>query len=202
MPRAPATTEQIARRRAAILDAAATELAERGYRGATIHRIARRAGLADGTVYNYFDSKEDLLTGLLERLQRLERRKLDLGTRPPGQLRALIEAWVERRLEPAWERADLLRALLPALLADADLRARYRTEVLEPSLEGVRKVLERLGDGGRIRRFDARTGARAVSALVLGLVLLKLLEDDGLPARAGALVEPVTELLLDGLNGP
>jgi AcrR family transcriptional regulator len=45
----------------AILEAAGTVLQEHGVRGMTMERVATRAGLAAGSLYNYFDSKDDLL---------------------------------------------------------------------------------------------------------------------------------------------
>lgn len=199
MPRAPVTPGQIAARRDTILDAAAVELAERGYHGATVRRIARRAGLAEGTLYNYFPGKEALLTGLLERLQRGARRKIDLGTRSPGDLRAVIEAWAESRLAPAWAETELLRSVLPALLVDGELRARYRREVLGPSILAVEDFLRRLQAAGRIRPLDVENGARVISATVLGLALLRLLQEEGLSERPADLVGPITDLLLQGL---
>jgi len=47
----------IEERRNQILDAAARLFARKRYRGATIREIAREAGAAEGSIYNYFDSK-------------------------------------------------------------------------------------------------------------------------------------------------
>lgn len=44
-----------------ILDAAVEVIAERGYFKSPVNEIARRAGVADGTVYLYFKSKDDVL---------------------------------------------------------------------------------------------------------------------------------------------
>ena len=54
-----------------LLDAAAAEFAARGYRGATVDAIARRAGLSKGTFYWVFDSKDDVFRALLE--ERIDR---------------------------------------------------------------------------------------------------------------------------------
>jgi TetR/AcrR family fatty acid metabolism transcriptional regulator len=54
------------RKRGAILRAAVEVFAERGYFGARMREVADRAGVADGTVYLYFEGKEDLLVSLLE----------------------------------------------------------------------------------------------------------------------------------------
>lgn len=53
-------------RREDILDAALRVFAERGIRGATVAHIARAAGVAKGTFYLYFDSKEQLVGALKE----------------------------------------------------------------------------------------------------------------------------------------
>ncbi|NJC34929.1 AcrR family transcriptional regulator [Sphingomonas jejuensis] len=48
-----------------ILDAAAAEFGERGFHEAGISRITQRAGVALGTFYTYFDSKEAVFTALV-----------------------------------------------------------------------------------------------------------------------------------------
>ncbi len=68
-------------RRAAILDAAAAELAGAGFEGSSYNRIIARAGVSKGAMYYYFDGKEDLvLTTLLDAVERARR---VLGEPPP-----------------------------------------------------------------------------------------------------------------------
>jgi len=54
-------------KREAILDAAVVEVARRGYYQTTVAMIARRAGVADGTIYLYFANKDEILSSLFER---------------------------------------------------------------------------------------------------------------------------------------
>ena len=54
-------------KREAILDAAVVEIARHGYYQTTVAMIARRAGVADGTIYLYFSNKEKILFSLFER---------------------------------------------------------------------------------------------------------------------------------------
>jgi TetR/AcrR family transcriptional regulator, transcriptional repressor for nem operon len=54
-------------RRQAILDAAASLLADNGLSGTSIEAVARSAGIAKGTVYLYFASRSDLLAALRTR---------------------------------------------------------------------------------------------------------------------------------------
>jgi len=50
-----------------IMDAAVVEIAHRGFHATTVARIAKRAGVADGTIYLYFKNKEEILFSLFDR---------------------------------------------------------------------------------------------------------------------------------------
>ena len=53
-------------RKRAILAAAAEELAERGFAGASYNRIIERAGISKGAMYYYFADKDDLYRTVLQ----------------------------------------------------------------------------------------------------------------------------------------
>lgn len=63
-------TERGRRTMRAILDAAADEFGERGFHEAAIARIAQRAGVAIGSFYTYFDSKEAVFRALVADMSR------------------------------------------------------------------------------------------------------------------------------------
>lgn len=49
-----------------IIDAAVIVIAENGYHQAQVSKIAKQAGVADGTIYLYFKNKEDILISLFK----------------------------------------------------------------------------------------------------------------------------------------
>lgn len=53
-------------KRQRILDAAVRVFAKKGYHGAKVAEIAKKAGVADGTIYLYFRNKEDILVSLFD----------------------------------------------------------------------------------------------------------------------------------------
>ncbi|MEU5406594.1 TetR/AcrR family transcriptional regulator [Nocardia asteroides] len=57
-------------RRTAIIDAATTLIAERGYHGTSLAAVADRVGLTQAGVLHYFPSKDALLSGVLEARER------------------------------------------------------------------------------------------------------------------------------------
>jgi AcrR family transcriptional regulator len=62
-----------ARRCAALLEAAALEFGERGYHDAAITGITQRAGVALGTFYTYFESKEEVFRALVRDMSQATR---------------------------------------------------------------------------------------------------------------------------------
>jgi TetR/AcrR family fatty acid metabolism transcriptional regulator len=69
-PRAAQTDAPPASKREAILRAAIDVFADRGYFNAQVADVARAAGVAAGTVYLYFKSKDDLLVSIFDRSMR------------------------------------------------------------------------------------------------------------------------------------
>lgn len=199
MPResAQARDRRVAQRRAAILDAATREFAGSGFAAARVASIASRAGVAAGTIYNYFDDKGGILLALLQRLHRAERRKIDFGSRPPADLGEFLEAYFRQRIEVLWQQRRLLRAVLPHLLVDPRLRQRYRAEVLAPMLSQGIRMFEGFVAAGEVRQLDPEPVVRAVSSLVMGSVVLGLLEERAPDPEAPA---QLAGLVLDGIG--
>ena len=52
-----------------IIDSAVIVIAENGYHQAQVSKIAKEAGVSDGTIYLYFKNKEDILNDLLQALK-------------------------------------------------------------------------------------------------------------------------------------
>src|SRR5690625_4144922 len=49
-----------------IIDAAVKVIAENGYHGSQVSKIAKQAGVADGTIYLYFKNKDDILVSVFQ----------------------------------------------------------------------------------------------------------------------------------------
>jgi TetR/AcrR family transcriptional regulator, fatty acid metabolism regulator protein len=81
-------------KRQRILQAAAKVFARKGYHGARVSEIARRADVADGTIYLYFRNKEDILVSLFDEvmIEHLRQAREELGALQggaPEKLRAI-----------------------------------------------------------------------------------------------------------------
>jgi AcrR family transcriptional regulator len=81
----------------AIIEAAAQVLEQRGYQGATTNRIADRAGVSVGTLYQYFNNKDEIFNALIEQEAATFLRALEASIAPPDRehreaIRLLLEA--------------------------------------------------------------------------------------------------------------
>ena len=86
-------------RRQAIIDAAVQVFAQKGFFGAKVSEIAETAGVADGTIYLYFRSKDELLISLFEEKMELIidelTRLLDPIENPEEKVRRYVVAHLE-----------------------------------------------------------------------------------------------------------
>jgi AcrR family transcriptional regulator len=188
-----------AARRAQILDAATQVFAAKGFSRATIHDIAQAARIADGTIYNYFANKTDLLFGLLDRLNDTERRPVSLAQAANAPYVDFFRAYLAERVEALWSNADLLRAVLPELLANPELRARYYGNVIAPTMALGEDAFQALIAYGQMRELDVPLTTRILAGALLGLMVMQLLGDETLAERWREIPDALSALVLPGL---
>ncbi len=96
---AHSTLERAADKRERILTAAERIFARHGFFAAKVADVAKEAGVADGTIYLYFKSKDDLLISVFERrMQQLLaalRAAVASKTKPRDQLRAFVKTYLQ-----------------------------------------------------------------------------------------------------------
>jgi TetR/AcrR family transcriptional regulator, fatty acid metabolism regulator protein len=95
-----------ATKRAAVADAAAKVFAQQGVSGTAVSDIARAAGIAQGTFYLYFESKDDVLLAVAEQFVAslggtLESSLPGAEASAPERLRSLVQALVSLAATPA-----------------------------------------------------------------------------------------------------
>jgi AcrR family transcriptional regulator len=187
-------------REAQILDAATRVFASKGFRAATTKEIAAEAGISEGTIYNYFDSKYDLLIAMSKRLALESLHQLD-ALPPEKNVRGYITAVVTNRFQLLIKHMDLIRALMPEVLVDDDLRRVYTEEVLSPAVTYLGALIENRTKAGVFRQVKTDIVGRAMIGAVMSFGYLWLREPSLLGERSQEeLVSEVVGLFLDGLR--
>jgi AcrR family transcriptional regulator len=194
-------------RRTQILEAATRVFARKGFDGATIADIARAARLSEGSIYNYFRSKEELLVHIPDHLVRPALIPLlDAPAAPETiadveeQLLVLARNMVGRIKENAWFLKVFVSAL-PRLSTAA--RERYMS--LLP-LRAAEKLEEFLREGTRRGIFrkdlDAVVASRAFPGMLLIFLMMQevLLEKQLIPRDYDTIAKETVRLFLHGIT--
>jgi AcrR family transcriptional regulator len=157
-----------------ILGAARSVIAELGVREASMERIAQAAGISKGTIYLYFENKEELLGravehGFAELMDRL-RSAVEIETTAVDQLAALARA----SLEHAGDARAFFRALIePGSLGPESfsLLATRFTQQSEDYIDFVSGVIQRGIASGEFRGVSPRGVASLISGSLRAAVL-------------------------------
>lgn len=187
-------TERGRRTLRAMLDAAAAEFGERGFHDASIARITARAGVALGTFYTYFDSKESVFRALVKDMSAQVRATvgphiLDAPDRLTGERLGLTAF-----LEFVREHKGLYRILDEAEFVDpASWRAHY-----EDTVSGYVVSLTAAAARGEVRADVGEVHAWAIVGMnvFLGLRYGVWRQDDA----AAEVARLANSLLSDGLK--
>lgn len=190
-----------AARRAQILDAATKVFAEKGLHRATIKDVARAAGVADGTIYNYFVNKDALLIGILERVNESQRRAADFAQAADAAPATFIRSYTAQRLTRlSTNNLDILRVVLAELLVNPMLAQEYFAQVVAPTFTIAEQPFTTWSATGAVRTADPRLATRAMAGTVLGLLLLRMLGDAYLDEHWGEIADVVADLMVHGLR--
>ena len=176
----PTTTrrqrERAARRRL-ILDAAKDIFAGRGFQNATVEEIANRAELAVGTLYRYFQSKEEMYVSLLFEAMEMFRQNIEAArtsdAAPDEQLRVVWRFFYDFYVEQP-ESYLAFMFLHNEGLRDV-ISAEVLAEINHRAGENFRLVGEIVQAGvevGIYRPVDSRGVVDVLWSLLMGLVQL------------------------------
>lgn len=187
------------RKRLPIFDAAVAVFSEKGFARATMEEIAKRAGIAKGTLYNNYRSKKELFLSLIEEgIERLESavgREVARREDIPGKLEALIGA----QLSFFEEYRDYCKLLLSEVWG---LGTRWEEQV-ERLRSGyiriIRDLIEKGQAEGVIRKnLEVDAAATAVFGAVAVAALNAFVFETRY--RYESILQTLKELLLTGLR--
>jgi len=174
-----------------LLDAAATEFADKGFHEASVSGITRRAGVALGTFYTYYDSKDAIFRALVSDMSagvgRAAREALDPGMGALEVERVALRAF----LAFAAEHKEIYRIIDEAEFVDPES---YRTHY-ETIGSRIEDRLQRGGESGEFKRGLGAPEAWALMGMNVFLGLRYVIwaregdpDSDEIAKRANALL--------------
>jgi len=189
-----------------LLEAALDLFVEKGFSAARVDEVAARAGVSKGTLFLYFQSKEDLFKAVVrenianqfptwqEEFKAFEGSSADM-------LRYALISW--------WERIGKTRAsgITKLVMSEAqnfpEIATFYQEEVIQPGNALIRRILARGVDSGEFRNLDLEQAVHIIVAPMIFLMMWK--HSMGACAASAHIVNPEqfihmqVDLLLHGM---
>jgi AcrR family transcriptional regulator len=185
-----------------ILEAALQVFSRRGFDGATIPDIAREAGIAVGTIYNYYPSKRDLFVAAIVKFIIEPFTAVIMHTPMEGDT-SYISTIMENRLNVGLENAGHFLPLFSEIQRDPELCQRYTQQVLQPIMAMMEKYFTSRIKEGAFRDINPAFVTRAIGGMVIGFMLLYSIEGEESPIHSidrKKLANELAELVLKGLQ--
>jgi AcrR family transcriptional regulator len=159
-----------------LLAAAIDLFVERGFASTRLEDVARRAGVSKGTLYLYYENKEELFKAVVRNsivpvLGEAELSIAEFDGHSADLLRNLIHNW--------WQRIGATKAsgIVKLVMAEAgnfpELALFYQEEVINRATRMISSMLERAIARGEFRPVDVRMVTQVVVAPMLMLITWK-----------------------------
>lgn len=186
-------------KRERILDAAIVEIAQSGYYKTTISTIARRAGVADGTIYLYFRNKTEILVSIFDRAMA---RFIEAGRKELARVQgaeAQLRRIVELHLALVGENRDLAVIFQVELRHSLHFMAQFSRSRIREYLEIIAGVIGHGQQEGTFRsNLDPLLAAKAVFGILDEMATDWILSHRN--TRLAAKSDEVADLVLGGLR--
>lgn len=187
-------------KREAMLDAALVRITAEGPDGFTVEGVAEQAGVAKGTIYLYFASKQQLvaeaiahaLDPLVEEVVGLLGSDAGLEERLRGMARANFAFFDDQR--------ELFRAHLTGPYFPQTQTGRLHERGYRTVLQHTTRCFEAAMEAGAFRRFDPGLAASVWLESLTAFILRRLRDDDWTPVAEEA--ETLLALFLHGIAVP
>jgi len=177
-----------------LLRAAEIEFGERGFHATAISGITHRAGVALGTFYTYYESKEEIFQDLVSFMSHRTRRWISERVAGAPDRMAAERLGIEAYIEFVRQHKGIYRIISEAeFVANDAYRKHY-----DSFASAYRENLERAAASGEIRQGDFETWTWAIMGIAVYLGMKYTEWDDDVPAARVA--EIVTDMIANGIR--
>jgi TetR/AcrR family transcriptional regulator len=174
-----------------LLDAALDLFVEKGFSATRVEEVAARAGVSKGTLFLYFQSKEDLFKAVVRenianKFPTWQEEFTSFEGSSSDMLRYAMTSW--------WERIGKTRAsgITKLVMSEAqnfpEIASFYQEEVIQPGNAMIRRILERGIQSGEFRQMDLGQAVHIIVAPMIFLMMWK--HSMGACAASAKIVDP------------
>ncbi len=184
-------------KRKSIIKAAENLFAKSGFYGTDVDLIAKSAGVSKGSVYNYFDSKDEILMSVIEEgIDELDARMAKY-VRPLDDPIDKLKKGIEFYVKFLEKREPLFKVLTGDRISlRMDLKKRLHMKIFARILPAQNLIAEAVKEG-RLRKVDPYIAATCLIGMID--ILFFRLVHEGKKMSTKHKVEQITKLFLEGM---
>lgn len=186
-----------------ILEAAFIEFSRDGYATTTLDRIAERAGVTKGTIYVYFENKEQLFISMVQEFTKgADETVQAMYETHEGSTADLLRAqfsFIYQYIVEDKRRREVVRMLIAEASRFPKLADRYFDEILRPCLDRLKQAIQRGIDRGEIRQSSIVNSPQVVIAPIALVDLWMMMFDERQPLDLKTYFDAHLDLVLNGL---
>jgi TetR/AcrR family fatty acid metabolism transcriptional regulator len=191
--------QQVELLRNEILKAAVEVFKECGYEKATIKKIAEKAEVADGSIYNYFENKRDVLLSLFEKMKEATTVNFTILPENKGDLSKILSSIMIAQLDQN-SIVPMFTLLLHESGVDPVVQKKFNEQLKEMRKERV-DFYKQLEKSGLLRKGNVSTMAILMSIIAMGYTTMRESGDSVLhKILVDKLVTEITDILVNGLK--
>ena len=172
---------EMTEKQARIIRAAVEIFAEKGYSATSTSEIARKAEVAEGTIFRYYKTKKDLLLSISASLMSKLMASLvlhdfnKLFEYPYERFEDFLRAVIMDRREFALKHLPLIKVLLQEVPFHPELREHFARALAIPTLERVVEVVERFQKKGQLIDMPTTSAVRLIATPIFGYLIIRYL---------------------------
>lgn len=190
-------------RRAAIVEAAFTVFRTEGFAAARMEDVARRAGVAKGTVYLYFADKQALFEAMVEavilpQIARLESLSRTADGAADERLRQLIGFLYDELVDT--ERREIVRMVIAESARAPAVAAFYHREVISRAKAALTALVHEGIAQGVFRDGPAAERPEAILGPAMMALVWRMVFEDTAPLDRDSFLAAHVDLVLNGLR--
>ncbi|MBM7872258.1 AcrR family transcriptional regulator [Clostridium pascui] len=181
----------------AIFESAIKVFSTYGYSGATMDAIAAQAGLAKGTLYYHFNSKEEIFNYIIQEGMNLIKERIQETVDEQSDSLSKLKTLIKVQLNMVYEKRDFFKVIMSQLWGQQSRQLELR-EVVNEFIKNIETYLERAMNDGFIKKGEKSFMAYTIFGSLCSTAIYDLINEEGINIHD--VFENLTEYILSGIQ--
>lgn len=190
-----------------ILNSAIKVFSRKGYSAATTSEIAKEAGIAEGTIFRYFNTKKDILKSAFMRLSKafskelaIERIEKVLEDYREKDEKEVIKAIMRDRLELIKENKELIKVIFTEVQFHQDFREVFIKNVVVPAKKSLENYITAGIKKGVFRNVNVTMAVRTLVGIFAAFIIQSELVPEMLSIDEEKQIDEMANMFLYGIS--